>query len=196
MIRATGKPMSAAALIKSARLSCSVRTSEKKRASTLIIINFTSSDTCKKPPRMGSQRLAPKRVCPMARTAISASDRDQIQNGRLIHDGVVVQAGEQKHQDQAHADPLELVCVHAHEMARVRRGPDFQDAHAANGEGRGQQPPIVIANARSFLHRVFYRLGGSAARLGRSPRRAPFWATHSSPCTPEFLRRSSCRNRP
>src|SRR5579864_8345366 len=34
----------------------------------------------------------------------------------------------------------------------MRRRPDFQHADAANGEGRSQQPPVVIVDACAFFH--------------------------------------------
>src|SRR5712691_3639474 len=58
---------------RSARESRSVRTSLKKRANTTIIINLTSSDTCKNCPKRAIQRLAPNRLFPTASTAISAT---------------------------------------------------------------------------------------------------------------------------
>ena len=152
MISASGKPIRAAALIKSPRLSCSVRTSEKKRANTTIIINFTSSDTCKRPPRIGQPALGAKARVSHGQNRDQRDDRDQIQDGRLIHDRVVVHAGQQEHQDEAQANPFHLVCVHAREMARMRRGPDFQHAYAADGERRRQQPPVIIANTCALLH--------------------------------------------
>ena len=54
---------------RSASVSRSVRTSLKKRASTMIIINFMISDTCKlKIPPIEIQRFAPKCVEPMTIT--------------------------------------------------------------------------------------------------------------------------------
>ena len=175
-----------------------MRTSEKKRASTMIIINLTSSDTCKSPPRMGSQRLAPNRVCPTASTAISAMIAIRYRIGRLIQDGVVVQAGQQQHQDEAHADPVELVRMHSRKVAGVRRGPDFEDAYAADGERRGQQPPVVVADTyRSFASDFTGLELRPATVIGPlHGGRHNLWAARLLPCTSRYFRfRSSCRNR-
>src|SRR5579872_239329 len=147
MIRATGIPISTAALAKSARLSCSVRTSEKKRA------------------KNGKPTLGSEAGIPNDQNRDQRDYCDQVQNGGLIHDRVVIHTRERKHQDETQADPLQLMGVHPREGARVRRRPNFQHTDAADSERRRQQPPIIIAYTRWFLHE--YLPAGRIRRQGR-----------------------------
>ena len=153
-IRPSGTPVSTPALHRSPKESRSERTSVKKRASTMIIINLASSDTWKNCPSTGSQRLAPNRVCPSASTATSASSADEVENGRFVQHRVVIEPREQQHADHAHADPGDLLPLHAGQMAGVRGRPDFEHAQAADGKRDGQQPPVVVANSGALFHAV------------------------------------------
>ena len=140
----------------------------KKRASTIIIINLASSDTWKNCPSTGSQRLAPKRVWPTAKTATSASKSDEIKNRRFIEHGMVIEPREQQHAHEAHADPPDLLPLHAGETAGVRGRPDFEHADAADRERRW--PEATSRNRETWPSLCFIRCLREVSRI--RPRRA------------------------
>ena len=101
---------------------------------------------------MGSQRLAPKRVWPMASTAISAMIRSGTES-----------APDPEACDSPGGKPgasatkpmpiqIDLVPVHAGQVAGVRGGPDFQHAHRRRWRRRW---PAATSRNRECLGRSF-----------------------------------------
>src|SRR5262249_54931700 len=82
---------------------------------------------------------------------------NDIEHWCLIHDQVVVDTREDKHQHKSDHQPADLLGVHANKGTAVRRGIDFHDAQRADGGDNGQQPPVVISCSCRFVHRVSIR---------------------------------------
>ena len=60
-------------------------------------------------------------------------DADEIEDGSLVKDQVIVEAGEREHQDETDDQPADLLVLHAGERAAVRGGIDFDYAEGADG---------------------------------------------------------------
>src|SRR5580765_964886 len=82
---------------------------------------------------------------------------DDIEDGRLVEDQVIVEAGKGEHDDEAKSEPANLFVVHAFEAAAGMSGRiDFEYTKGADGHEDGNQPPVVIARILgSVLHGSF-----------------------------------------
>ena len=60
-------------------------------------------------------------------------DANEIEDGSLVKDQVIVEAGEGEHQDEADNQPAELLVLHAGKGAAVRGGIDLDNAEGADG---------------------------------------------------------------
>src|SRR5882724_5374876 len=80
-------------------------------------------------------------------------EADEIEDGRLVENQVIVQSRQCEHQDETDHQPAHLLHVHAGEAAAVRGGINLNHAEGADGRQDGQEPPVVVACSGCVFHR-------------------------------------------
>src|SRR5713226_7103090 len=89
---------------------------------------------------------------PKQKDGDKSAKANEIEDGSLVKNQMIVQSRKHEHQDEADDQPAHLFHMHSPKGAAVRGGIDFDHAESADGGEDGQEHPIVIASSGCVFH--------------------------------------------